>query len=383
MWAVQTSAPRSPAPPAPGFQHGWGCDELPASAHSRLLMSIKQSIVSKHGRLPGPGIAFTPDERPALREHRPLVSAYLAPVQGNPQIRFPPKARSPREEPVAGAARANTPASAPPPRGGSRCPTAPLPTRPRLPLPVGSQPGLRTWPALAFSLEAPPAHLVVLPALPTRCAPGAGLTPVAGPLLRNVLLQLEPQLRQPVPLPGRPGLHQDEVRLVVVQGAEGAPAAALVRGVVDRAVLLKRSPARSMRPGPGLLCGTCSHPSQGAAARLLPGRGGVRWGAPGGRGRSGMVLPMEPGREKAPLTPRPCLRQTLGWEPRPLVPGLPRRAGDRLGLSPGPGQRVGLRWLGARRTPPHAIPWPMLPPAGRVQAPRFPPLDLVASPPLP
>ncbi|XP_029813108.1 transient receptor potential cation channel subfamily M member 5-like [Suricata suricatta] len=56
----------------------------------------------------------------------------------------------------------------------------------------------------------------------------AGLTPVAGSLLGDVLLQPQPQLRRPVPLPGAPRLHQDEVGVVVVQGVEGALAAAFV-----------------------------------------------------------------------------------------------------------------------------------------------------------
>lgn len=45
----------------------------------------------------------------------------------------------------------------------------------------------------------------------------------------------------------------------------------------------------------------------------------------GPRGRWGeeWVLQTEPGSQEAPLTPWPCLKQTLGWEPRPLTQGCP------------------------------------------------------------
>lgn len=77
---------------------------------------------------------------------------------------------------------------------------------------------------------------------------GAGLTPVACPLLRDVLLQPEPQLRQPIALPRGAWLHQDEVGEVAVQRTERPLAAAVILGVVDRNILL--CPFRETRLSP-------------------------------------------------------------------------------------------------------------------------------------
>lgn len=79
--------------------------------------------------------------------------------------------------------------------------------------------------------------------------------------------------------------------------------------------------------------------------------------AQGPRSRRGgeWILQTEPGPQEAPLAPWPCLKPTLGWEPRPLARGCP---GLLVTLGPWswPGQRVGLCWLGAWPTPPHTIP---------------------------
>lgn len=76
---------------------------------------------------------------------------------------------------------------------------------------------------------------------------GAGLTPIACPLLRDVLLQSELQLRQPIALPRGAWLHQDEVGEVAVQRTE-RPLAAVILGVVDRNILL--CPFRETRLSP-------------------------------------------------------------------------------------------------------------------------------------
>lgn len=198
-----------------------------------------------------------------------------------------------------------------------------------------------------------PPLLWTAPAPPPRAAPPPGsLTPVTRPLLRDILLQPQPQLRGPVALPGGPRLHQDEVGVIVVQGAEGALAASVVQGIVHRAGPLG---THAVRPRRGLL------PQMEGGLLLL-------WGAPregtlqtepcmlGGGGSTHGAAWLSGDLPQAPV----CVGQRTPVSPRSQSLQGGGRAG-RLGASLGGvfGNQVptpGLCRLGAWQPPPHSGP---------------------------
>lgn len=96
------------------------------------------------------------------------------------------------------------------------------------------------------------------------------LTPITCPLLRDVLLQAQPQLCQSaVPTPKGAWLHKDEVGEIAIQGTQGSLDAALIRWVVDGGILLCQEDIGRQRPqeqlGLGLtaLYTPCWGPGQG------------------------------------------------------------------------------------------------------------------------
>lgn len=221
----------------------------------------------------------------------------------------------------------------PPSPAGSPSPV----DRPPLPLPRG--------PPLAPPLPRPPGRL----------------TPVTCPLLRDILLQPQPQLRGPVAFPGGPWLHQDEVGVVVVQGAEGALAASVVQGVVHGAVPLGthtvrpgRGPHPQMEEGPLLLQGA---PREGTLQTepRVPGGGGLHsrgclafWGPVSGPRLGGAENTSQPQvTELAGLWLSQAFGHRSGWGPgKPGAHSRPVPAGSLAALSP-------------------LVSWEMLPPAGR------------------